>query len=59
MVEDILTGGTVIGNGPNHRCQLLIIGSNGSCIAQGTKVLARVEAMSSRITKRTCLCVLR
>lgn len=46
ILEDVLTGGTVVGKGTDGVCQLLVVGGHGTGIAKGSEILARIEAMT-------------
>ena len=50
--EDILARRTVIAQSTAEISQRSIVCGNSPCVAQGSKILARIEAMSSSIPKR-------
>jgi len=47
----------IIAQGSDDLSQLSIVGGDSTSVTQGTKVLARIETMTSGITKRTRLLV--
>ena len=50
---DVLLTTSVIGDGPDDLCQIVIIGSDSPCITKGAEILAGVKTMAGGITKGT------
>ncbi len=53
IAEYVFFFGTVIGQGTNHCCQLLVVGGNGSSIAKSPQILSGIKTMTGGITQRT------
>ena len=45
----------VVAQGADDGCELIVAGGDGSCIAEGSEVLARIEAVASGIAETTRL----
>ena len=50
IVVNVFLFAAVVAESANHSRQGVVIGSHGTCIAKGTEVLARIEAMTCGIT---------